>query len=89
MNKTVTIYIGSNNDSKQLELDKICKIANKRHAGFTLYTATGYWLGSEEATAVLIIHDAWSKIIRTISDLKLDLDQDAIGYQEAPTLQFA
>lgn len=86
--QTYTIYVGSNNETKQLELDQIRSIASKRHDGFTLYTATGYWLGSQEETAVLVIHDDPIKINMTITDLKLDLDQDAIGYQVAPTMHF-
>ena len=87
--QTYTVYIGSNNATGKLELDQIEEIAARRHEGFTLYTATGYWLGSKEPTAVLIIHDEAGKIVRTISDLKIDLDQDAIGWQVAPTMQFA
>lgn len=87
--QTWTIYIGSNNETKKLELDRIREIASKRHEGMTIYTATGVWLGTLEDTAVLIIHDSVSKLVRTVSDLKLDLDQDAIGYQVAPTMQFA
>lgn len=87
--QTYTIYIGSNNDTGKLELDNIEAIAARRHEGFTLYTATGHWLGTKEPTAVLIIHDDAGKIIRTITDLKLDLDQDSIGWQVAPTMQFA
>jgi hypothetical protein len=87
--RTYTIYIGSNNETKRLELDRIREIVTRRHKGFTLYTATGYWLGSAEDTAVLIIFDTWSSIIRTLSDLKIDLEQDAIGYQESPEMVFA
>jgi len=86
--QTVTIYVGSNNDTKQLEIDEIKRIC-ARHAGYTLYNATGAWLGAEEETAVLVIHDTEAKIRMTISDLKFDLNQDAIGWQLAPTLQFA
>lgn len=89
MQQTYTIYIGSNNETKALELETIKRICNGRHEGFTLYEATGSWLGTEEATAVLIIHDNVNKIIMTISDLKYELEQDAIGYQVAPTMQFA
>jgi hypothetical protein len=87
--QTYTIYIGCNNDTGKLELEKIEAIAGGRHDGFTLYTASGYWLGSKEPTAVLVIHDDPGKIIRTITDLKIELDQDAIGYQVAPTMNFA
>lgn len=86
--ETYTLYVGSNNETKQLELDRIRDIAAREHQGFTLYTATGYWLGSEEATAVLIIHDDPAKIRATIEALRVELHQDAIGYQVAPLLQF-
>lgn len=87
--QTWTIYIGSNNETKKLELDRIREIVAKRHEGMTLYTATGIWLGTLEDTAVLVIHDQVTKLIRTVSDLKIELDQDAIGYQVSPTMQFA
>ena len=47
MKKTFTLYIGSNNKTKTLELDRIKTITGKRHDGFTLYTATGAWLNAE------------------------------------------
>lgn len=87
--QTYTVYIGSNNETHELELDKIKKIAGASHDGFTLYTATGQWLGTEEATAILIIHDEPRRVMDTIEILKTELHQDAIGYQVAPTLQFA
>lgn len=86
--ETYTVYVGSNNETKKLELDEIKRICS-RHDGYTLYNATGAWLGSEEETAVLVIHDTPAKILMTISDLKFDLNQDAIGYQVSPPLQFA
>lgn len=86
--KTFTIYIGSNNETKTLELDRINKITSGNHDGFTLYTATGHWLGTEEATAVLIIHDDPALVMATIEALKIDLHQDKIAFQEVATLQF-
>lgn len=87
--QTFTIYVGSNNDTGKLELDRINAMLDARHQGYTLYTATGHWLGTEEATAVIIIHDDPAKIQATIEALKIELDQDAIGYQVAPLMQFA
>lgn len=87
--ETFTIYIGSNNETKELELDRINAITGDNHDGFTLYTATGHWLGTEEATAILIIHDDPAKVMATIDTLKTELHQDAIGYQRAPLMQFA
>lgn len=89
MKTTYTVYIGSNNATGKLELSKIEEITARLHEGFTLYTATGYWLGSKEATAVLVIHDDAARIFETIAALKLELQQDAIGYQKAPQLHFA
>lgn len=86
--ETYTVYVGSNNKTKQLELDKIKSICQRNHDGYTIYTATGAWLGSEEATAVIVIHDQAGKIRATLDALKVELHQDAIGYQVAPTLQF-
>lgn len=87
--QTFTIYVGSNNDTKELELDRINRMLAPRHQGYTLYTATGHWLGTEEDTAVIIIHDDPAAIHATIDALKTELDQDAIGYQVAPLMQFA
>ena len=70
--QTFNIYVGSNNNTKQLELDHINAIASANHDGFTLYTATGHWLGTEEATAVLIIHDEPAKIKATIERLRMN-----------------
>ena len=87
--ETFTIYIGSNNETKELELDRINAITSGNHKGFTLYTATGHWLGTEEATAVLIVHDDPAIVMATIDTLKRELKQDAIGYQRSPLMQFA
>ncbi len=87
--KTYTVYVGSNNATGKLELSRIEEITARLHEGFTLYTATGYWLGSKEATAVLVIHDSPALVFETIAALKLELQQDAIAYQEAPQLQLA
>lgn len=87
--QTFTIYVGSNNETHELELDRINKILALRHQGYTLYTATGHWLGTEEATAVIVIHDDPATVLETIEQLKTHLHQDAIGYQLAPVMQFA
>jgi hypothetical protein len=86
---TFQLYIGSNNKTHQLELVKIRRIIAERHQGFTLYRATGYWIGKPEATAVVVIDDAKSKVLETIAILKAELSQDAIAYQQAAALKFA
>jgi hypothetical protein len=86
---TVTIYVGSNNDTGELELEKIEKILNSRHDGYTLYRATGYWHGDREDSAVITVADSWASIRESITDLKAELNQQAIAYHYAPDLQFA
>jgi hypothetical protein len=50
---TIKAYIGSNNTTKELEVDTIISILNKNHDGFTLdYPVTGYWRGEAEQTAI-------------------------------------
>lgn len=87
--QTFTLYIGSNNATGLLELDRINAMLAPRHQGYTIYTATGHWLGTEEDTAVIIIHDEPAKVHATIDALKTELEQDAIGWQQSPVMQFA
>jgi len=86
---TYTLYIGSNNVTKLLELDTIESIVSERHEGFTIQQAVGYWLGQKEFTAVVTINDDQVTIMQTIERLKDVLHQDAIGYQVVPELKFA
>lgn len=86
---TYQLYIGSNNRTKRLELAKIRRIVGARHEGFTVVPVTGYWHGEAEHTALVVIDDDDSKILATIATLKDELEQEAIGYQLAPQMQFA
>ena len=79
---TIKAYIGSNNITKELEVDKIIEVTNRRHAGFTLDSPlTGYWDGELEQTAVLTISDSKDKVLATLIELKEVLKQEAIAYQ--------
>jgi hypothetical protein len=86
---TYQIYVGSNNQTKQLELFLIEQILADRHVGFTLEQATGYWKGEKEATAVITIADTSKSVMQTIRELKIKLNQDAIAYQIVPEMRFA
>lgn len=76
------IYIGSNNETHDLESDKAIKIISKYFEGFTAYEVVGYWKGSQEKTLkVEIVSDNDTKdtsMVRMIKELKHDLKQDAI-----------
>lgn len=85
----IQLFIGSNNKTKRLEIDKIEQVVNKRHEAFTLHKAVGYWQGEKEHSAVVTIEGDSETILETIKDLKASLRQDAIGYTELPELKLA
>ncbi len=87
-NFTIKAYIGSNNKTKEIEVDKIISILNKNHDAFTLdYPVTGSWRGKLEKAAILYLADEKQKVLKTLEELKKDLNQEAIGYQEENPLQ--
>lgn len=87
--QTFQLYVGANNTTKRLELAKIRRIVSARHNGFTVYPVQGYWHGEKEETAIVIINDNTNRIKQTIEILKGALQQEAIGYQVVPNMQFA
>ena len=85
---TIKAFIGSDNKTKKLEVDKIISIVNANHEAFPLdYPVIGYWRGEAEETAVLYLSDEHQKVMNTLSELKEVLDQEAIAYQIENDLQ--
>lgn len=85
---TIKAFIGSDNRTKKLEVDKIISIVNANHEAFTLdYPVIGYWRGEAEETAVLYLSDERQKVMNTLNELKEVLDQEAIAYQIENDLQ--
>lgn len=85
---TIKAFIGSNNKTKELEVDKIISTVNANHEAFTLdYPVIGYWRSEAEQTAVLYLSDERSKVMNTLNKLKEVLDQEAIAYQIENDLQ--
>lgn len=79
---TIKAFIGSNNKTKELEVDKIISTVNANHEAFTLdYPVIGYWRSEAEETAVLYLSDERQKVMNTLNKLKEVLDQEAIAYQ--------
>lgn len=79
---TIKAYVGSNNITKELEVDTIISILNRNHDSFTLdYPVTGYWRGEAEQTAIIYLADAEDKVLATLDELKSTLRQEAIAYQ--------
>lgn len=86
---TIKAFIGSNNTTGELEVDKMVEVLDRQHAGFTLdYPVKGYWKGHPEDTAVLYLKDSKYKVLQTLELLKVALKQEAIAYQVENDLTF-
>ena len=70
------IYIGSNNDTKILELDKIQNILSTWLESYTIIQAMGVWKGTKENTAIVEIYGTYN--LGIIEILKRELKQDSI-----------
>lgn len=86
--KTMQLFIGSNNTTHKVELEKLEATLSLYHKGFTIQPATGYWMGAREDSVTVIISDEYTTIIKTINRLKQILKQDAIAMQEVAPLEF-
>jgi len=83
------LYIGSNNETRELEVQKIKEITGLVFDGFTLYEATGYWRGSEERTAIVEIEtQEEEKLNSLIKTLKKELKQETVAVEILPSLKF-
>lgn len=89
MNKTLELYIGSNNKTHRVELDKLEATLAKYHTGFTIKRGiVGYWEGAREESVTVLISDDFELIKSTMQRLKQVLKQDAIAYHEVTPLEF-
>lgn len=71
------IYIGSNNTTNLLELNKIESILNKYYKAYTIIPACGYWEGKKENTAIIeIINELVNDDVLT--ELKTELKQESL-----------
>lgn len=89
MNKTLELFIGSNNKTHKVERELLVQTLAKYHDGFTVQPAVGYWEGAREESVTVLISDDESAILETIKRLKYVLKQDAIAYHEVTPLVFA
>lgn len=86
--ETYNIFIGWNNKTHTLEVDKIERILNKYHEGYTIYFANGCWQGKKEKSCVVVLTDTKAKILNSLTMLKKELHQEAIGYQQTARMEF-
>jgi len=77
------LYIGSNNDTKQLEEKHIIDLVSAWYEGFTCYKVKGFWKGvSEDAMKVEICVEDTSvntlAINQMVIEMKRMLNQESI-----------
>lgn len=84
------LYIGSNNDTHKLELQKIIDVTLKHYDGATIIGqgVTGIWKGGTERTAIVTVLSDQGTLLKYMEDLKTELKQDAIGYREVTPISF-
>lgn len=88
MSKTYRLFVGSNNQTKEVERSRLEAILSFYFSGFTIENATGYWKGEKERSAVVTLTDPENKVEQVIHELKAELQQEAIAYQEVNELVF-
>jgi hypothetical protein len=88
MDATIMLFVGADNETGELDQPRIAKIVAKRHDGFTMTQARGYWRGMAEDSVMILISGPRDDIMETARTLKSELRQDAIGIQEMPALAF-
>lgn len=80
--KKYFLYIGSNNETHELEADRACEIIAQVFEGFSIYEIIGYWKGSKEKTLkVEIVSDETgsdARIIELSKEIAKELKQDAV-----------
>lgn len=88
--KAYNLYIGANNETGKLELDKLRATLDKWYKGYTIVHAVGAWEGQREPSVIVTIQPShgYTVLVARMQELKRELKQEAIGVQEAPELRF-
>lgn len=82
------LYVGADNHTHEIDLDRVAKIASRDVEGFTITPARGYWHGQPEPSAVITVEADAAHIARLADDLKTELGLDAVGVQCMPEITF-
>ena len=81
--KTFKLFVGSNNDTKKLESEKIKNITHKHFIAFTILKGVGCYKDIKEKTAIIeIITEHEKKVFQLANELKSKLKQESILIQE-------
>lgn len=82
------LFIGANNQTGLVEVDKIENLVSLYVDGFTIVPCHGYWNGNREDSVQLLLTLEPVQLDQLINKLKKELEQEAIAYSEAPALVF-
>jgi hypothetical protein len=76
-------YIGSNNETGELETAKIEAILSRHFDGFTAYEVVGYWKRHREKTLKVeaVTELPATKLAAIAKELRGELKQEAIGLE--------
>lgn len=83
------IYIGSNNVSHILEVEKAVQVISQMFEGFTIMQGQGYWKGKSEDSLIAEIEEQQeSKVVDLCKKLAGVLRQEAVGLAKIGEMQF-
>lgn len=86
MNK-VFFYVGANNTTGELEIEKIEALVAAHFNEFTAYEVIGYWRRKKERSLKIevITDESAPAIARIAKELKEKLNQEAVGFEVVKT----
>lgn len=78
--KKAYFYIGSNNETKRLEKQKILDTVSSFFEGFTASEVTGYWHGTREKTlkVEVVTEESDVLLVQCAKKLRVELKQEAV-----------
>lgn len=78
--KKAYYYIGANNETRALEVEKITATIASHFEGFTAFEVVGYWKGSKERTlkVEVITEKHNSELVKIGKELKEKLEQESV-----------
>jgi len=78
--KKAYYYIGANNSTHALELEKIETTIAGHFDGFTAFEVVGYWKGSRERTlkVEVVTEKSDSDLVKIARELRVKLEQESV-----------
>jgi hypothetical protein len=86
---TYNMFVGSNNVTHKVELDKLTNILDEYLDGYTITNAKGVWQGTHEDSVIVTIANISDQWVRLIAkNVRVNLDQNAVAIQLVNNLEF-